>query len=89
MTQKRMLRGEVGARTSRNPEAGGRWYIEASTPRRGGAIVCACVNSWASGLRRPVDTHVGVGHCEATLPFSVISHRRLGGSPDCSIKRPM
>jgi hypothetical protein len=29
-----------------------------------------------------VNKHVGAGHCEAFLSFSVISHRRLGGSPD-------
>ena len=44
MTQKPVLRDGVGARALRNPEGEGGvggWYIQASTPRRGGA--CARV----------------------------------------------
>ena len=53
MTQKPMLRVEVGARALRNPvgrgggaarvfACGGGWYRQASTPRRGGARALAC-----------------------------------------------
>ena len=60
---------------------GGRRVVLASEHAAAWWGVCACMNSWASGLRRPVNKHVGVGHCEATLFSSVSSHRRLSGSP--------
>lgn len=65
----------------------GGWYIQARSHRVLG--VCACMNSWASGLRHPVNKHAGVGHCEATQSSFIISHRRLGGYPDLRARVPL